>query len=257
MRIKLILIGLIVFVLSIPVLSQNAVVQILSHKEDSFVNIDCKKNKTCDLKKVEYFVEDYSVGIGDDYNYGTRFFARYETESVKNLQKYVFVPFLRGCLFSSKMVNGKIDTYQDVTYPRVDSPVLFKFPNWTIDSYNFDPVYSAMAGGSRFDYYLWNTIPGSLDKDTEKVYGHQKPTTPQLYIVDHPGSAFYSNDVAHNISLELKTCIYKTKDVPMSVSHDNIDFAKPIHCYGWNSSFVYNHSTKEFQSYYKIVTACR
>jgi len=255
-QIKLILTGLVVFSLSTPLLSQNGIIQILNHKEDTFINIDCKKNRTCDLKKVEYFVEDYSVGIGSDYNYGTRFFARYETESIRNLQKYVFVPFFKGCLFSSKMVDGKIDTYQDVTYPRDDGHVMFRFPNWTVDSYNFDPVYSAMAGGSRFHYYLWNTVPDSFDKGTEKVYGREKPVTPHLYIVDHPGSAFYSNGVAHNISLQFKTCIYKTRDVPKSVSYDNTNFAKPISCYEWSSSFVYNHSTKEFKNHPNISDAC-
>lgn len=99
-------------------------------------------------------------------------------------------------------------------------------------------------------------MPGSFSQNTEKLYGEQKPKLPQLYIVDHPGSAFYINNRAKNISLQFRTCIYRTKDVPKNVSYNNAKFAKPIHCFEWRSSFVYNHYTEQFESPSYIVPAC-
>ena len=257
MDIRVISTFLAVFLLNSSIFGQKGVVTVLSHKESKFVNINCKKTNTCDLKQVEYLVEDYSVGIENSYNYGTRFFARYQTNTVENLENYVFVQFVKGCLFSSKVEDGKVDISQDVAYPRESGSVMFKFPDWTIDSYNFDPVYSAAAGRSRFYYYIWNTVPGSFDTDTKKQYYREKPKIPQLYTVDHPGSAFYINRKAHNISLEFKTCIYRYQDVPASVSYDDINFAKPLGCYSWRSSFVYNHKTSRFESPSSISKACR
>jgi len=232
-------------------------VEILSHRENIFVNTHCDKNKTCDLKKVEYFVEDYSVGIEGDYNYGTRFFARYETKRTKDLEKYVFVQFIRGCDFSSRLVGGQVKISHDIVYPRNIDSIKFNFPDWTIDSYDSDPVYATIPDRSRFYGYRWNTVPGSFSTNTERLYGQKKPKIPQLYIVDHPGSAFYADGTAYNISLRFKTCIYKIKDVPKNVPYDNINFAEPLSCYEWHSSFVYNHLTEEFETHTDIVPACK
>lgn len=238
------------------VYTQNGRVEVLSHKEDVFINNDCKQKKTCDLKKVEYFVEDYSVGIEGGYNYGTRFFARYETSKVRDLEKYVFVQFIKGCNFSSSLTAEGVEIAHDRVYPRDAGVITFKFSDWTIDSYNHDPVYSTYPDQSRFYLYRWNTVPGSFSTGTEVFYGQRKPKIPRVYIVDHPGQAFYLNNWAHSISLQFRTCIYRTKDVPKSVDHDNIDFAEPIHCYEWNSSFVYNHFIGEFENFLDIVPAC-
>lgn len=257
MQIRLTLVVLTACLGADSLLAQNGRVEILSHKEDVFINNDCDKNKTCDLKKVEYFVEDYSVSIDGGYNYGTRFFARYETKRTKDLEKYVFVQFIKGCNFSSSLVDQEVEIAYDRVYPRDIGAIIFKFPDWTIDSYNLDPVYSTYSGRSRFYLYRWNTVPGSFSIDTENFYGQKKPKIPKLYLVDHPGQSFYLNDWAHNISLQFRTCIYRTKDVSAKVSHDDIDFAEPIHCYEWSSSFVYNHSTGQFESPVNIVPACQ
>lgn len=257
MRIRPLIVVLLTSLLAALSSAQDGVVEVLGHKEGAFLNVDCRKNKTCDLKNVEYFVEDYKVGIGGDHNYGTRFFARFETKKVQDLEKYVFVQFIRGCDFSSSVMSGEVVTRQDVSYPRDAGSIKFKFPEWTIDSYDFDPVYSTVSGESRFFGYRWNTVPGSFATDTEKLYGQEKPPDPQVYIVDHPGSAFFYNGVAHNISLQFRTCIYRIEDVPAQVSHGDINFAEPLNCYEWSSSFVYNHSTSQFENLSSISPACQ
>ncbi len=239
------------------VYAQNGKVEILNHKEEVFINTDCEKNKTCDLKRVEYFVEDYSVGIDGSHNYGTRFFARYETRRTKDLEKYVFVQFIKGCNFSSSLTDGKVEIAYDSVYPRDAGVIKFIFKEWTIDSYDFDPVYSTVPGYSRFYGYRWNRIPGSFSTDTEVFYGQRKPKTPKVYIVDHPGQAFYWHEWAHNLSLQFRTCIYKTKDVPEYVPHDDINFAQPINCYEWSSSFIYDHFANQFKNPSHIVPACQ
>lgn len=237
--------------------AQSGGVDILNHGGIVFTNTDCKKNNTCDLKKVEYFVEDYRVGIDGGYNYGTRFFARYNTDGTVNLEKFIFVQFIKGCNYTSRLVNGEVEVAYDRVYPRDAGAITFKFDDWTIDSYDFDPAYATNAGISRFYGYRWNIVPGSFSTKTEKYYGEQKPKNPELYIVDHPGQAFYLYELAHNISLKFRTCIYKTGEVPINASHENINFAEPISCFEWGSSFVFDHSADEFKSSSDIAPACQ
>lgn len=249
---------LMAFLVSTFAFAQDSKVEILSREEKIFVNNDCKENNSCDLKGVEYFVEDYKVGEEGDYSYGTRFFARFETKSVRKLKKYVFVQFIKGCLFSSRMTDGWVEIMYNRTYHRNDKTkaVIFKFPNWSIDSGDFDPAYSTYPGLSRFYGFRWNTVFDSFSANTEELYGKKKPKVPRLYIFDRPSQAFYLSGWAHNVSLQFRTCIYKSKDVPAKVSYDNVNFAVPINCYEWNSSFVYNHATNEFESHPEVVSAC-
>lgn len=257
MKVRLVVAFFVVFLGAGLILAQGEKVEILSHKESVFVNTDCKKNKTCDLKMVEYFVEDYRVNLVGGQNYGTRFFVRYKTKLVKNLKKYVFVQFIKGCVFSSKLLDNQVVTRYDFVYPRDSGSVAFKFMDWTIDSYDQDPAYATIPGKSRFFGYRWNSVAGSFSKDTEKLYGQTRPKTPELYLVDHPGSSFWVDGSAKNISLQFKTCIYKAKEVSVNVAHDDMGFAKPLHCYEWNSSFVYNHLIEKFENPPYIISACQ
>ena len=95
---------IIALLLSSLALAQGGV-EILSHNWAVFLNVSCKKTKTCDLGKIEYLVEDYKVAIGGSYNYGTRMFTVYETKSLKSLEKFAFVQFVKGCIFSSRLVD--------------------------------------------------------------------------------------------------------------------------------------------------------
>lgn len=246
-----------IFILApVPMIASSVGVEILNHRELLFSNDNCKITNTCDLKRVKYVVEDYKVAIEDGHNYGTRFFAEYETKSVKNLEKYVFVQLIKGCDFSSRIQTSQVAVELDFSYPRGYGEQ-FKFSDWVIDSYGHDPAYSSIPGKSRFFGYRWNTVPGSFSTNTEKFYGEEKPKNPVMYIVDHPGTAFYMNGIAKNISLKFKTCVYKTKDVPSDVNPNETNFAKPFSCFEWNSSFVYNHKVGEFESPAQIVPACQ
>jgi len=211
----------------------------------------CAGDNTCDLKKVGMWFARYRVEVEGDYNYGTSMMAFYETDSVETLEKYGFVQFIRGCMFSSyKGIDNSVIKTQDVSKAQFDTNVMFYFPNWVIDSDIKDPLYASYPGHSRLYYGQW------MDNGVRNIYGRKKPTTPELFITDHPGSGFMMSGIAHNASNEFRICLYKIKDVPRETAQDNIDFAKPIKCFTWNSIFVYDHEKGIFENKNKIDPFC-
>lgn len=227
-----------------------------------FVNQDCKENDTCDLKEVRLNVEKYRIWVVDGWHYGTSAIASYETDGVDNLENYSFVQFIRGCIFDSYffdsyfMEDGSIrkllghSKAQFAEFDEEGKPKNYKtfcFPDWVIDSIDKDPVYYSFPGFGRFYARRWNTAPGSYDKKTEKYYGEEKPDYPLLYLKDATTSAFDMETWAVNTSLEFKICIYKTKDIPLETTEDNINFAAPIKCFDWQNIYIYNHETREFE----------
>ena len=93
-------------------------------------NTTCSIDNTCDLKKVGIWFARYRVEVEGDYNYGTSMKAFYETDSVESLEKYGFVQFIRGCMFSShKGVDNSVIKTQDVSKAQFDTNVMFYFPS--------------------------------------------------------------------------------------------------------------------------------
>lgn len=240
---------------------QDKGLKIISRSHDVFENTNCEKTASCDLKRSEFLVEDYRQAILEEnqetgYYYGTRLIAKYETDSVATLENYVFVQFIKGCVFQSKLQNGII-TYQYISTPQYDQFTEFKFKNWVIDSVDTDPVYNSVPGEPRHVAYYRNTVRGSFSPETEKFYGHEKPELPELYVKDRSvPAATYLEGRVQNVSLGLKICIYKANEVPKSIP-DNINFAEPLYCHYRSSSFVYNHESAKFEHPREIVPACR
>lgn len=232
------------------------ILKILDSEKYSFINLECAANNTCDLGTFSITVENYMVIVDDEPHYGTRLFAEYETTSVGALTRYGFVSFLRGCKFDSYKKGAEIIREKNIHKWQFDDPVPFVFPEWTIDSTDRDPLYWSAPIENRHTFYLWNEIPKSYKRATEKIYGAEIPKTPRLYVTDRPGTSFLYEDLARNTSLEFRMCIFKTADVPRSGSQDKIDFAAPIHCFSWKSSFIYNHDTGQFEKKESIDPFC-
>lgn len=232
---------------------------LVSRTSEIFENKDCEKNSTCSLKRVTYLVEDYKIKFAkNDYSYGTRLFAKYETDSVATLEDYAFVQLIKGCVFTSRIVDGELVRGYEYVMRLFGGQELFKFDDWIIDSDITDPVYSATAHGkSRHDLCKWNKVSGSLAYETEKRYSDGPPPSPELYITDHPSTAFLSNGTPTNVLMRFKLCIYKTSDVPLSATPDDINFAVPIHCYEWESSFIYDHEQGKFEFHSPKITECK
>ena len=219
-----------------------------------FTNPYCAKNDTCDLKSFSLITYAIEVWFADDQNptYGTTAIAEYETVSVGALEKYAVVQFMRGCAFSfERGADGSIKKYLGTHLKEYfgEPGRNFCFPDWVIDSVDKDPVYNSDVELGRHYFYRWNKIPNSYDNKFQVLYGEAKPTIPKLYVTDAwlPGASL-SEIGGNNVSLELKTCIYKTADVPTETEPENINFASPIKCFDWKSSYIYNFDLRKFES---------
>ena len=237
---------------------KNGDIIILAKSRSAFLNPNCEETRTCDLKSVFITVEQYKVFIEDSWTYGTSTVAGYETSGMESLEKYAFVNFIRGCMFDSeKSKSGEIQKNFGISILHFGGISRFCFPEWVIDSMDSDPAYNSDAELGRHYFYRWNSVPGSYDKKTEKLSGEKNPASPLLYIKDHPGGAFLSANGAINTSLEFKTCIFRASDIPNSAVPENINFAEPIYCADWQSSYIYNFDLGIFETKSEIDPFCK
>ncbi len=230
---------------------------ILNSKKFTFVNKKCEKTNSCSLKQIHYSVENYRILIHRDYNYGTRLFASYRTDSVNTLEDFVFVQFIKGCMYLTRLEDGKVVPGFSIARYYFNEIVQFKTADSSIDSIDLDPAYNSIPELNRHYAYRWNMIRGSFDENSEKYYGVERPVFPELYISDRVGQAFYYDSLAKNVSLKFKVCLYKAGNVPFKAKPEDVQFAEPIHCYDWSSSFVYNHKKMKFERPKEISPFCQ
>jgi hypothetical protein len=226
-------------------------VHTLSEIKQDFLNSDCHSTASCDLKRFTLTTSVYEVWFSDDPNYpsyGNSVIMEYQTDSVAALEKYAIVQFKRGCVFySSKTSGDKIIRNVADSVPSFGESVPFCFPEWVIDSQDTDPAYNSDPEAGRFYLLRWNK-PGSYDERTQKFYGSQKPKRAVVYMADHPSGAFISGIGAKNVALEFNTCIYKSSDVPGETRREDINFATPLTCFGWQNVYVYDFDREKFQT---------
>ena len=226
-------------------------VHTLSETKQDFLNSDCRPTASCDLKRFTLTTSVYEVWFSDDPiypTYGNSVVMEYQTDSVATLEKYAIVQFKKGCVFySSKTNGGKITRKINDTVPSFGENVPFCFPEWVIDSQDTDPAYNSDPKGGRFSLLRWNR-PGSYDERTQKFYGTQKPRRPVVYMADHPSGAFVSAIGMKNVALEFNTCIYKASEVPEETRREDINFATPLTCFGWQNVYVYDFDRGRFQT---------
>ena len=236
-------------------------VEFFDEQRQDFVNTDCQHNGTCGLKKFSLVTDTYKVNLpGVSPTWGTRMLAIYETGDIPQVEDYGIAQFIKGCMYTSELVDGKVRKEFSIVRQYYGQSVTFRHPAWVIDGVVRDPIdwaYDAPAPFRHY-YYQWTPRPDALDLKTAKYFGHAPPQNPVLFVKDEPGVAFLDDGsgVAKNISLHFRTCIYKSKDVPQDVDYDRLDFAVPIHCFEWGSSFVYDHNLRKFQSPPDIDPVC-
>jgi hypothetical protein len=111
---------------------------------------------------------------------------------------------------------------------------------------------------ARFAYLFWNERSKPfVNIEERKYYGRSKPPSPVLYTTDHPGQAFVMGTIAKNVSLEFRMCMYKASDVPYQMKPGQKLKAKPIHCFEWFSSFIYDHEEKVFSQPSNLSPVCK
>jgi len=49
-----------------------------------------------------------------------------------------------------------------------------------------------------------------------------------------------------NVALEFNTCIYKASEVPEETRREDINFATPLTCFGWQNVYVYDFDREKF-----------
>ncbi|HEY7319485.1 MAG TPA: hypothetical protein VIE89_18115 [Candidatus Binatia bacterium] len=226
-------------------------VHTLSKTEQVFLNPNCRSTNSCDLKRFTLTTSVYEIWFSDDPNYPTYengAIMEYETNSVAALEKYAIVQFVRGCVFdSSRNGKGKIITNIGYTVTSFGESIPFCFPEWIIDSQDTDPAYNSDPEYGRFYLLRWNK-PGSYEYPDNKYYGIEKPKIPVVYMADYPAGAFVTGTAVKNAALEFKTCIYKASEVPTEIRRDDINFAKPLNCFNWQSVYVYDFDKGKFEA---------
>jgi hypothetical protein len=234
----------------------------LSKKVSNFTNSDCKKTDTCGLKSAEMRVIDYSILIKKTANdlpqYGTKMFASYETENLEDLETYGFAQFIQGCQYiSKKEKNGEIKNYDVTQKEFMGSYINYSFPQMVMDGFNRDPLsWSFYPNRGRHDDY--HVVDPSLDKGL--YFKEYIPKENRLYISDRPDVVgFYPDSQrAYNMSVKFKLCLYKSADVPKFLADIyKIDFAKPIHCFEWASSNIWNYEKGRFEKHNDIAPFCK
>ncbi len=254
--------------------------EILNQKVEVFENNEkaCKKRQSCNLKRARMINYDYKVTLKEepDPSYNTKAIFEYETKDLPSLEEFVFVQFIRGCFFESRVEDNRVK--KNNFWGKKESFAStreFRFPKWSIDSVDEDPTFnspglsaSEIAKGltkpsdNRHYLYQWSTQPDSYERETRKYYGIEIPIEPKLYVRDNLGSSYYIRSgafagTAYNRTLEFKMCIFKANDVPVSTYAENISFAKPLHCFERKSSFVFDHENMKFIQPKRIDSFCR
>jgi hypothetical protein len=240
----------------------------------------CKENNTCTLKSFTGYFDKYKIFVKGAWNWGNSAVFSYETEDVKDLEDYVIVQYIKGCVYNTVYKDGKIGYVGGIVTPSFDELIPFNYSSWTIDSIDKDPVYNSVTDDegkplARHTAYRWNSVEGSHSKKTETYYSYELPTKAALYVTDHPGGQAWGIPEEHyhlpagnytdpetgkttyfeeknallpakakNISLELKTCIHKNKDVPL-VSTSDQSISNPIACIEWSTGFKWDFNEKK------------
>jgi hypothetical protein len=237
--------------------------KVLDSVTHSFTNRDCQANSTCALNSFYLTVENYEIDISSEgfpgWNYGTRIYASQKTASLMDIFDYGIVQFIRGCEYTSSIVGGKLQETLNIDREFYGKNVTFQHPEWVIDGVVTDPLDWNFTADpkTRFSAYQWSAS-GNIRSTDAKYVENAPPTSPMLFVTDHPGVVSFSPDsgIADNISLQFRTCVYRTKDVPIFVPAENINFAKALHCFDWVSSWIYDFNNKKYAHSSKIRPLC-
>ncbi len=209
---------------------------------------NCEATDTCDLLKIGFWVKHFSREVikptSREPEAGSILYAWYETKSVGDLTKYVFVQYVRGCAYFVMYHEGLERAYFNEKEHNGERNSVFCFPDWEIDMTSHDPVYTSGVT-DRHQYAQWTNIPRQFPSKTAKEYGDEKPVYPLLGMIDSPDRAFvrkWGNGrvLAYNSALEFRTCLYREQDVPREMDPKGVITAAPLRCESTSDIHVYD-----------------
>jgi hypothetical protein len=190
-------------------------------------------------------VENYKLKLEGIEHHGTRMAIQFRTGSVPELEKFGVVQFFRGCQFGSSADSKSMNVMRRL----FGESVVFQARQWQVDSDDVDPIYNSPEdpGLIRQYFYRWSPEKDLFSSLNQFFFGRQKPGIPALHITDRPGQAWHDpeSDVADNISLEFKTCLYQVAQIPRVSIPEKTEFGEAIQCFPWRSSFVFDHSNQK------------
>jgi hypothetical protein len=192
-------------------------------------------------------IENYTINVEKIDHYGTRMAIQYRTPSVADLEKFAVVQFFRGCQFGSSSERKSLN----ISRRLFGEMVIFRAMQWLVDSVDVDPMYNSPEESAlpRHYYYRWSKNSDLFSSANQNFFGELAPVIPALHMTDRPGQAWHDpqSGVADNISLEMKTCLVRTEQLPRVSAPEKTEFGEPIHCFPWRSSFVFDHEEKRMK----------
>lgn len=188
----------------------------------------------------------------------------YDAGTPERIETFAVVQWIRGCMFHSTAKNGKVSRSLSISRNHFGQNVPFQHREWEVDTDSTDPIYTNYETFGRHALLRWNKNPSSLDAETSKYYGQEKPTHGSVFATDLPGSGFLTsgsgkgNGNAQNASLEFRTCLFKTADLPLATDKtgSNIDASKALRCVNWSHRYVWNFSKGRMASPTSIDSFC-
>lgn len=249
------------------------------------------KGSDCHLKSFKHLtVENEFINFGGSQDHDRHSFmgAIWETSSPECLKDYGVVQYIKGCTYNSTFNPKTNEVIKDFGIVRESRGrfILFRHLDWEVDSVDIDPLYSSYSEedanfNNRFD---WNQYP-KTNKVLENTYQSKKywgkvinepefrgsiKDSPlnqkRMMVTDFPSLTTYSpgvglkNDRISISSLMLKTCLYRTKDIPTATDPssftDSLESGGPIVCFDWSNNYKANYQTKKVEKRTEIDPFC-
>ena len=169
--------------------------------------------------------------------------AMWETTDLSCANKFGVVQYIKGCIYNitHDPLTGAIENYFGLARDSRGESIDFQHKNWEVDSVDIDPLYSSydQADANESNRFNWNKVtklPFQMKGDAqalakaEKIFFNSKnydyvmnvPSAKQIFVTDLPSGSDYNPKgalgkewISHS-SLEFKTCLYNTKDIPVT-----------------------------------------
>jgi hypothetical protein len=219
---------------------------------------------------------------------GSMMAASVETSDPSCLKEYGVVQYIRGCMYNVRFrrsENRVVDRYFGVVREQRGKVVPFVYRGWDVDTVDADPLYHSNAENSspaaRFDHHRYAKKPLALAADAASVRRDGKiffdaknsgslaeSATPLrgYFVTDLPSLADWTPNAGAgdeewvNASLEFRTCVYRTKDIPNEGTPlppgTSPDAGGPITCFSWQHKQTFDPVKNSFGTHAGIDPAC-